>query len=117
MSFSNGGSIAIALTNLSILLIDSFGWRSVYGIMASMGIAAGMALLLLMKNPKKATKRLDQKQLSHIVENECRNVAQNMKEMNRNKVIKNVLWGGIFKTFGTSILSYFLPVFFQNVYP
>lgn len=113
----HGSSIAIALSNLSILLIDSFGWRSVYGLMASVGIAAGMAVLLLLKNPKRVKRRLNKRQIRNIVNTEKRNFSENIKEMISNKTCRNVLWGGIFQQIGATVLTYFLPVYFQRVYP
>lgn len=52
---STGNFIGIALSSLSILLIKSVGWRSAYGFMGVLGIAAGAMGLLGIREPKSLT--------------------------------------------------------------
>jgi len=50
---SSASYCGIALSSMTILLIQKFGWRFSYGCMGGLGLVGAAAITFLMKNPKR----------------------------------------------------------------
>lgn len=113
---STGNFIGIALSSISILLIKNFGWRQTYGIMGGLGIMAAFFSLFMVTDPRKKIKleKYDKKTLPPPKDEKrtFKGFLKNMKNITKIPTCKNVLIAGGFRSFGSTAVSCYIPVFF-----
>jgi MFS family permease len=130
---SSANFVGIALSSMTILLIKQVGWRASYMAMGAMGLL-GSTLLFLLKNPVRGqydltlsnvkADKITPDVLSQKKEEESvvkpkgfKAFLAQIKEMTDNPVCKNIFAAGFIRTFGSSIVTAYAPVFFQRVFP
>lgn len=125
---SSANFVGIALSSMTILLIKSVGWRASYMAMAAAGLvgAAGMAF---MKNPKrgrfeptlseeeKAAKEAEKAAKEAAKPKGMKGFLTHMGEVMENPVCKNIFIAGFIRSLASVIVTAFVPVFFQKVFP
>ena len=122
---SSGNFIGIALSSMTILLIKSVGWRASYVVMGLFGMFGALGATLFLKNPPRG--RFDpiptpeEKEKSDAKEaakpKGFGNFMGSMSELNDDPVCKNVFWAGSIRSFGSAIVTAFIPVYFQQAFP
>ena len=116
---------------MSILFIKRFGWRWTYIIMGLQAIIMG-TLLLPFKNPKRGQYDIvspeEEAQLLAQDNNDkaikkpglidsVKDFYHQLKKVCENPVCRNIYKAGLIKATATCVITAFVPVFFQRVFP
>lgn len=132
----SGQYIGSALGSISILLIQKFGWRSTYGIMALISTIISAGIFLFVKEPERGRfmsqrekdeaaeeKRLkaEQKEADRLAgkkpENPVVGIVKNIVDVAKMPTSRNVLIAGFLRNFAGCIVTYYLPVFHGKNFP
>ena len=128
-SIQNGGMyLGSALSSFSILAIKNFGWRYTFKGMALFGISIGALMLLFMREPRNVNQtKTDQipceanfdieYESEKPKENKLETLRNSLLDVMKNPVSRNVTIAGMFNYAGGYAMMYFMPAFFQKVYP
>lgn len=125
--------VGIALSSMTILLIQQVGWRASYIAMGGMGLLAG-SLLMLLKHPvrgqfdmtmsttsasKITTESMKEKKKAEQKRKPAglKEVVSSMFEMCKNPILANIFIAGFLRTMGSTIVTAYTPVFFGRVFP
>ena len=125
---SSANFVGIALSSMTILLIKAVGWRASYMTMGAIGLigAAGMSIL---KNPRRGrfdpvlSEEEQAKKDAEKAEKEAnkpkgfKGFITHMGEVMENPVCKNIFIAGFIRSLASVIVTAFVPVFFQKVFP
>ena len=115
----------IAMSSMSILLIKSFGWRLTYIAMGGSGLLASLIGALILREPKRG---------AFVEEESCsgeapakpkkgpkpkgfKGMMECLNQVSDNPVCKNTFIAVFLRAFGNVILTAFVPVYFQKVFP
>ena len=109
---TSGVYIGSALSSFSILSIKSIGWRATFNGMGYLGIALGILILLFVKEPPRA--KVVDKPPS---ESPFSQFKASLTDIWRSPTSRNVTIAGIFNYIGGFAMMYYMPSFFQRVYP
>ena len=102
--------ISIALSSISIMVINQVGWRGSYAIMGGFGaVSALMTLLFVKKAPPVAVlEQVKTSKKARITE-----FFNSLKEINSHPVCKNLYIAGAMRSVASMAITCFLPVFFS----
>ena len=96
---------------------------------AALGFVGAIAGALFVKNPRRGTfdppLTQEEKEEKEAYESEMKakkpkgfqNFLDGMKELNNDPVCNNVFWAGSIRSFGSAIVTAFIPVYFQQAFP
>jgi len=126
---SSAKMAGIALSSMSLLLIKQFGWRASYCAIGGFSIFATLIGAIGLKSPKKI-KNVQADIDKVILENEVSikgkpkktykgpgSFMAQLKELNENPICKNVFMAGLLRTFGSTVVMAFSPIFFLKAFP
>ena len=122
---SSGTYVGAAMASCSVILIKNFGWRTMYKITGVFGMLIGLAVLLLVKEPKrgafdpKIMKKEEEVEVNVVAPptNPFKDFVNSLKAVFKNPVAKWTTLAGMFRYFETFSVLYFAPSFFMRVYP
>jgi len=132
---TSGSYIGGGMASLCVILIKMYGWRAMYQIIGGVGIAVGALSLLVIKEPKRGSYDFQPAQqprpetagdegeplVGKKASEEAASPFQEFKDalalVFTNKTSRFVTIAGCFRFFETFSIVYFLPSFFQKVYP
>jgi MFS family permease len=125
---SGANFIGIALSSMTIILIKNIGWRASYCVMGGLGLIGATLAALVIKNPIRgqfdrvlsAKEKMEAEAKKAAKKNKpkgFRDFLSQMSEINKNPVCKNIFIAGYLRTMGSMIVTAFVPVFFQKVFP
>ena len=110
-SIQNSGIyIGSALSSFSILAIKTQGWRWTFNAMGYFGIILGAIILIFVKEPPR--EKVEKSKDSTFVQ-----FKQSLTEIWKNPTSRYVTLAGIFNYIGGFAMMYYMPSFFQRVYP
>jgi len=126
---SSAKMAGIALSSMSLLMIKQFGWRASYCAIGGFSLFTALIGLIGLKSPKK-TKNVQADIDKVILETEISIKGKPKKdhkgpgafmaqlmELNENPVCKNVFMAGLLRTFGSTVVMAFSPIFFLKAFP
>jgi len=119
----SGNYIGWGVSSISIMAISALGWRSTYGLLGVVAMVISVMTLLFVKEPKNTralqAKLADaQKAIAKVDEDKKNDDSDTgLKEVLKNPVNRFVLLGTLFRNFGGSCTTYFLPLFFLKNFP
>lgn len=132
----SGQYIGSALSSISILLIQKFGWRNTYGLMGLFSAIISAGIFFFVKEPERGRfmteeekaqqaeeKRLkeEQKEKDRLAgkkpENPVVGIFKNILAVAKMPTSRNVLIAGFLRNFAGCIVTYYLPVFHGKNFP
>lgn len=125
-----GNYVGVGVSSISIILINAFGWRAQYGIMAAVGAALAAMTVVGIKEPERgrylsaeAKRKEAEKKEKEAIEaaannkNPIASFIDNLGLVVKLPTARNVLIASSLRNFGGMIVSSFLPVFFGRNFP
>jgi MFS family permease len=118
---TSGAQFGAATASFSIILIKLFGWRMMYEIMGAIGVFFGLSTLLFVKEPPRgvyATVKPN-KEDKEVAKKKSplKAFISALSTVTENKVSWNITIAGMLRKMENFAASYYLPAFFQRVYP
>jgi predicted MFS family arabinose efflux permease len=92
------------------LAIKTLGWRWTYNAMGIFGIVLGAAIIVFVKEPERAP--APKSTVSPFVQ-----FKESLTDIWKNPVSRYVTLAGMFNYIGGFAMMYYMPSFFQRVYP
>ena len=116
--------LSIALSSITIMIINQVGWRGSYAIMGGSGIlAAILSMIIIKKNPPCVepklvdSKPVESAQVDAKPKNGISDFLSSLSEINRHPTCKNLFLAGAIRSVASMAITCFLPVFFSQVFP
>ena len=117
--YSLGIYIGGALSSLTGLLISGIGWRWAFAIVGMVGGGAGLLGLLFVKEPERGS--FDAKKPADAPKVErpppLTQFLNACQEILANPICRWVCIAGSFRFFGGYAIGYYMPSYFQKIYP
>ena len=129
---TSGSYVGGGIASICILLIKAYGWRAMYQTIGVAGMIMGILIMLLIKEPQRGRYDLQEsfKKKSDVgscdidkTEEEIdkrspvKQFMDALKQVITNPTARLVTIAGCFRFWETFSIVYFLPSFFQKVYP
>ena len=117
----------IALSSLSIIIIERFGWRKLYSFMGALGLGIGTFMILFVKEPcceEIETEKMEEKvkvkkeeESSQEKSNLLQKFSSALNVLTKRDITRNITFAGFSRKFADMILGSYAPFFFMLKYP
>lgn len=108
--------LGIAISSLSIIMINKVGWRGTYCIMGLFGLFSAIFAKLILKEPNNIIESIKDNEHKEKVKREKQSRLENIKEsftlIMKNKTTRLVMIAGILRHISDCAIASFIPTFF-----
>lgn len=118
--YTVGIYIGGALSSITLVIIKAFGWKVSYQVIGYFGIILAVVGLLIIREPQRYAFETPGKRkelLNKPTPNVAKGVYLAMLDFLSNPTCRWCLIGGSFRFFGGYAIGFFMPSYFNNVYP